>query len=460
MDKPWGGRFKEDSAELLEEFNASINVDRELYKEDILGSKIHAEMLCNIGILTLAEKNNIISGLNKIYQEIQDNEFVFKIQDEDIHMAIEKRLTQLIGESAKKLHTARSRNDQVALDFKLYCLNKNNEIRNLLLELISTLLDIANNHTRTIMPGMTHLQHAQPVSFAFHMLAYCFMYKRDVERLLDDYKRNNYSPLGSSAFAGTPYHIDREYTSLKLGFESPCYNACDGVSDRDFALDLLYSIAMIAMHTSRFAEELVLWSSYEFRFITISDSFATGSSIMPNKKNPDVAELLRGKTGRIYGNLLALLTTLKALPLAYNKDMQEDKEALFDSCENIILSLRVLIAMLKEITINKDEMLKKAKIGHITATDLADFLVQKVGISFRESHHIVGKVVAYAESKHCDISELGISEIISIDNRIPESAKEALDLYHSMDSRKSFGGTSEESVREQIAFLSKWLDAK
>lgn len=460
MDKPWSGRFKGDSSVLLEEFNASINFDKKLYKEDILGSKIHAEMLCNIGILTLAEKNNIISGLNKIYQEIEDNDFVFKIQDEDIHMAVEKRLIQLIGESAKKLHTARSRNDQIALDFKLYCLSKNNEIRILLLELISTLLNIAKNHTKTIMPGMTHLQHAQPVSFAFHILAYCFMYKRDVERLFDDYKRNNYSPLGSGAFAGTSYNIDREFTSSKLGFTSPCYNACDGVSDRDFALDLLYSISMIAMHTSRFAEELVLWSSYEFRFITISDSFATGSSIMPNKKNPDVAELLRGKTGRIYGNLIALLTTLKALPLAYNKDMQEDKEVLFDSCLNVILSLRVLIGMLKEVIINKDEMFKKAQIGHITATDLADFLVQKAGISFRESHHIVGKIVAYAESKNCDISELSIDEIISQDNRIPKTAKEVLDLYHSMDSRKSFGGTSEESVIKQIEFLSKWLNAE
>ncbi len=460
MNKPWGGRFKDDSSKLLEEFNASISFDKQLYKEDIFGSKVHAEMLYNIGILTYEEKNNIISGLNKVYQEIEDGDFVFKIQDEDIHMAIEKRLIQLIGESAKKLHTARSRNDQVALDFKMYCLNQNKEIRLLLLNLIETLLDISKNHTKTIMPGMTHLQHAQPISFAFHILAYCFMYMRDVERLIDDYNRNNYSPLGSSAFAGTPYDIDRNFTSSKLGFNSPCYNACDGVSDRDFALDLLYSISMIAMHTSRFAEELVLWSSYEFKFITISDSFSTGSSIMPNKKNPDVAELLRGKTGRIYGNLVSLLTTLKALPLAYNKDMQEDKEALFDSCSNIILSLKVLIGMLKEVTINKDEMFKKAQIGHITATDLADFLVQKVGISFRESHHIVGKIVAYAESKNCDISALNIDEIIKQDSRITREAKEVLDLNYSMNSRKSFGGTSEESVKYQIEFLSKWLNEK
>ncbi|RAX54023.1 argininosuccinate lyase [Helicobacter sp. 16-1353] len=458
MDKLWGGRFKQDSSRLLEEFNASINFDKKLYKEDILGSKIHAEMLYKIGVLTQEEKNNIISGLNRAYQEIEDGDFDFKIQDEDIHMAVEKRLTQLIGDTAKKLHTARSRNDQVALDLRLYCRNKNKDIQDLLKKLITTLVEIARNHTDTIMPGMTHLQHAQPVSFAFHLLAYCFMYKRDFERLVDDYKRNNYSPLGSAAFAGTPYNIDRDFSAKQLGFNAPCQNATDGVSDRDFALDLLYGIAMIAMHTSRFAEELILWSSFEFRFITISDSFSTGSSIMPNKKNPDVAELLRGKTGRIYGNLISLLTTLKALPLAYNKDMQEDKEAIFDSVENILLCLRVLNEMLKEISINKDMMLQKARMGHITATDLADFLVQKKGISFRESHHIVGKIVAFAESKNCDISELSIEELQNQDNRITIDAKEVLDLSHSLNSRNSFGGTSQSQVKTQIEYLLKWIN--
>lgn len=457
MDKPWGGRFKQESSSLLEEFNASINFDKKLYQEDILGSKIHAEMLCNIGILSYEEKNHIISGLNKVYQEIEDNEFLFKIQDEDIHMAIEKRLIQLIGNTAKKLHTARSRNDQVALDFKLYCQNYNKEIRILLKDLITILCDIANNNTNTIMPGMTHLQHAQPISFAFHLLAYCFMFKRDFERLNSDFKRNNYSPLGSAALAGTPYKIDRDFTSKKLGFSAPCQNAYDGVSDRDFALDLLYSISVISMHISRFAEEIILWSSSEFGFITISDAFSTGSSIMPNKKNPDVAELLRGKSGRAYGNLVSLLTTLKSLPLAYNKDMQEDKEPVFDSVENITISIKVLNAMLKEITINKDSMLKKAKMGHITATDLADFLVLKKSLSFRDAHNIVGKIVSIAESKNCDLSELNIEELIKQDNRITIEAKEVLDLETSMNSRDSFGGSAKNEVIRQIDFLNNWL---
>lgn len=458
MDKPWGGRFSQNSSSLLEKFNASIDFDKKLYEEDILGSKIHAEMLHKIGILDLQEKNHIIGGLNKIAQEIDDNEFVFKTTDEDIHMAIEKRLTQLIGESAKKIHTARSRNDQVALDFRLYCKNKNLAIKNTLLNLIDTLLQIAKNHTDTIMPGMTHLQHAQPISLAFHLLAYCFMYKRDIERLNDDFRRNNYSPLGSAAFAGTSYPIDREFVAQKLDFIAPCQNAADGVSDRDFALDLLYSISLIAMHTSRFAEELILWNSFEFGFITISDAFATGSSIMPNKKNPDVAELLRGKTGRIYGNLISLLTTMKALPLAYNKDMQEDKENVFDSVEHILLCLEVFNAMLKEITFNKEAMLQAAKKGHITATDLADFLVQKQNISFRESHHIVGKIVAYAESKNCDISDLSIDELSAQDKRINSQAKEVLDLQYCLNSRKSLGGTAQSEVLKQIDFLAKWLD--
>lgn len=458
MDKPWGGRFSGQSSKLLERFNASIDFDKKLYKEDILGSKIHAEMLCRAGILSFEEKNNIISALNKVYQEIEDGEFRFNIADEDIHMAIEKRLINLIGDTAKKIHTARSRNDQVALDFRLYCKNANLHIASALRALVGTLLDIAKNHTETIMPGMTHLQHAQPISLAFHLLAYGFMYKRDIERLGDDFRRNNYSPLGSAAFAGTSYRIDREFVARELDFTAPCRNAADGVSDRDFALDLLYAIAMIAMHTSRFAEELILWSSAEFGFIAISDSFATGSSIMPNKKNPDVAELLRGKTGRIYGNLIALLTTMKSLPLAYNKDMQEDKESVFDSVENMLLSLEVLNAMLKEITFNADEMLQKARIGHITATDLADYLVQKKGISFRESHHIVGKVVAFAESKHCDISELSIDELKAQDRRISDDVKEVLDLRYCLDSKQSFGGTARSEVAKQIDFLIKWLN--
>ena len=457
MYKPWSGRFSCNSAKILEQFNASINFDKKLYKQDILGSKIHAEMLSSIGLITLEEKNYIISGLDKVHQEIEDGEFIFEISDEDIHMAIEKRLIRLIGEVGKKLHTARSRNDQVALDLRMYVQHSNNEIRGLIIKLIETLLDIADDNLDAIMPGMTHLQHAQPVSLSFHLIAYCFMYKRDFKRLSSDYDRNNYSPLGSAALSGTSYDIDRDFCASRLGFKSPSMNAMDSVSDRDFALDLLYAVAMIAMHTSRFAEELILWSSMEFNFITISDAFSTGSSIMPNKKNPDVAELLRGKTGRIYGNLMALLTTMKALPLAYNKDMQEDKEVVFDSVDNIILCLQVLTSMLKEIKINKDSMFQKASLGHITATDLADFLVQKRNVNFRDAHYIVGKVVAYAETKGCDISELGLEELTRLDSRIDSEAINMLDLSSAIDRKKSYGGTSGNNVKTQINYLRGWL---
>lgn len=458
MEKLWGGRFSESSAKLLEEFNASIFFDKKLYKFDIFGSKIHAEMLSRIGILSHSEKNFILGGLDKIQREIEDGEFNFKIADEDIHMAIERRLVQLIGEVGKKLHTARSRNDQVALDTRLYVQAQNMILQNLLKELISTLLNIAKNHTASLMPGMTHLQHAQVVSFGFHLMAYCFAFRRDILRLKSDYERNDFCPLGSAALAGSPYKIERDFLAKELGFSAPSFNAMDSVSERDFALDLLYSVAIIMLHTSRLAEEIVLWSSAEFKFIEISDAFATGSSIMPNKKNPDVAELIRGKTGRVYGNLIALLTTMKALPLAYNKDMQEDKEALFDSIESVSICLRVLNAMLKEVKINSDKMLEKAKMGHLSATDLADFLVQKKGVSFRDAHHIVGKVVAFAESQGKDISELSEADLIAQDANL-DGAKIVLDLQTSLNSRDSYGGSAESRVKEQIEIMQKFVDS-
>ena len=457
MDKLWAGRFKSNSSKLLERFNASINFDKKLYKYDILGSKVHAEMLYKIGILNNEEKNYILGALNRIYQEIEDDEFSFRLEDEDIHMAIEKRLIQLIGDIGKKIHTARSRNDQVALDLKLYIQCNNKAIQKLLKELIFTLVNIASENIHTIMPGMTHLQHAQPISLAFHLLAYCFMYKRDFERLVSDYSRNNISPIGSCALAGTSYPIDRDFVASKLGFNSPSLNAMDSVSDRDFVIDLLYCIAVIMMHTSRLAEEIIIWNTCEFNFINISDAFATGSSIMPNKKNPDIAELLRGKTGRSYGNLIALLTTMKALPLAYNKDMQEDKEAIFDSVDNVILCLQILIDLLKNTTFNKDSMLEKSSIGHITATNLVDFLVQKKNIAFRDAHNIVGKIIAYAENKNCDITKLTFDELKIIDNRITSDALEVLDLEYSLNSRNSFGSTSPSEVLSQIKYFKDWL---
>ena len=372
-------------------------------------------------------------------------------------MAIEKRLTQIIGYAGKKLHTARGRNDQVALDFRLYVLRKNKVLILSIKNLIKTLLNLAKEHKETLLPGMTHLQHAQPISFAYHMLAYASMFKRDIERFESSYERNNYSPLGCAALAGTPHQIDREYVAKELGFKTPTNNCLDTVSDRDFALEILFNIATLMMHISRLAEEMILWSSYEFRFITISDDYATGSSIMPQKKNPDVPELLRGKTGRTYGNLISLLTVMKGLPLAYNKDMQEDKEGVFDSVKTAQISLVILNEVLKTMKVNKEEMYKAAKIGHLTATDLADYLVQKCDIPFREAHFITGRAVALAESKAKDISDLTYEELKSIDDRIKEDVVEFLKLEYSMNSRNSFGATSVKQVEKQIDYFENWL---
>ncbi len=457
MAKLWSGRFAKESSKLLDEFNASLPFDKELYKEDIQGSIAHAKMLAKQGILTEDEKNSIIEGLKQIEKEIEEDTFVWDIGDEDIHMAIEKRLTQLIGDAGKKLHTARSRNDQVATDFRLYVQKQNREFMELLKKLIATFVTIAKEHKSTLLPGMTHLQHAQPISFAYHMLAYASMFKRDFERFASSFERNNYSPLGCAALAGTPHNIDREYTAKELGFNAPTINCLDTVSDRDFALEILFNIATMMMHISRLAEELILWSSYEFRFITISDEYATGSSIMPQKKNPDVPELLRAKTGRAYGNLMGLLTVMKGLPLAYNKDMQEDKEGVFDSVKHAKISLEILDAVLRAMRVNKEQMEKAAKIGHLTATDLADYLVEKVGVPFREAHFITGKAVALAEQMGKDISDLTYDELYSIDERIASDVLEYLNLRNSMNARNSYGATSEEQVAKQIAYFEDFL---
>ncbi|WP_305862823.1 argininosuccinate lyase [Helicobacter cholecystus] len=457
MAKLWAGRFSKDSNALLDEFNASIMFDKELWEQDIQGSKAHAQMLCSCGILDSQEYESIIKGLEQIAEEIARGEFVFRLSDEDIHMSIEGALIEKIGEVGKKLHTARSRNDQVALDFKLYTLKSNIQIRFLLLDLIDTLLDLASKNTQTLLAGMTHLQHAQPINLGFHLVAWVMNLKRDYERLKESYKRNNFCPLGSGALAGVPYPTDRDFTSEILGFSAPTLNAMDSVSERDFALDLLYEISMIMMHISRMAEELILWSSYEFGYIGFSDEYSTGSSIMPQKKNPDVAELLRGKSGRVYGNLISLLVVMKGLPLAYNKDTQEDKEGVFDSVKTVLMSLEILNKALQTLSIHPHKMEKMAKIGHLTATDLADFLVQKCSIPFREAHHITGKVVAYAESRGVDISELEESEIREVDSRIKEGVKSVLDLRASMNARNSFGGTSTKQTQYQIDALHAWL---
>jgi len=461
MEKMWSGRFAQDASSLLEKFNASIMFDRKLYREDIEGSVAHAQMLAHQGILTQEELVSIESGMAQVLSEIETGSFEWKIGDEDLHMAIEKRLTVIIGEAGKKLHTARSRNDQVALDFRRYVLRKNNEIAEKIQLLMSIIVDISREHTTTLLPGMTHLQHAQPINFAFHLLAYVTMFKRDVERFQSSYERNNISPIGCAALAGTPHNINREMTAKTLGFDSVSVNCLDTVSDRDFALEILFNISTLMMHISRISEEIILWSSYEFRFVELSDEYSTGSSIMPQKKNPDVPELLRGKTGRVYGNLMGLLTVMKGLPLAYNKDTQEDKEGVFDSIETVEMSLEILGEALKTMTIKPENMARACKLGHLSATDLADYLVEHCGVPFREAHFITGRAVARAEVLNIDLSEIDFNELHAIDDRIKEDVIRYLSIEHSMNARTSQGGTAEVRTLEQIIYFDNYLkDAK
>lgn len=452
----WSGRFSNASDKLLKEFNASLNIDKALFEEDIQGSIAHAKMLESCGILKKEELNAIVKGLEQVKSEIEQDKFVFDINDEDIHMAVEKRLSEIIGsERGGKLHTARSRNDQVATDFKLFVKKSHIELIKLLKELIQTMLNHAKAHKKTIMPSFTHLQHAQPISFSFYILAYAFMLMRDIQRLQNSLELTDFSPLGSCACAGTSYITNRELSARILGFKNIMPNAMDGVSDRDFALDLLYDIAVIFTHVSRLCEEMILFSSSEFSFITISDSFSTGSSIMPQKKNPDVCELIRGKTGRVYGNLISLLTIMKALPLSYNKDMQEDKEGLFDSVKTAKDSLIILNAMLKEIQVNKENMLDACKKGHLLATDLADYLVREKNIPFRKAHFIVGNVVMQAEKQGIDISE--IKDLSKIDPIFDEKATELLNFEISLNSKQSEGSSSVASVEKQIQILEDFI---
>lgn len=457
MEKMWSGRFTQDASTLLEKFNASIMFDQKLYREDIEGSIAHAKMLAHQGILSNEEAHLIESGMAQVLQEIESGAFEWKIGDEDLHMAIEKRLTAIIGEAGKKLHTARSRNDQVALDFRRYVLRKNHEITEQIKALMKVLLDIARDHTSTLLPGMTHLQHAQPINFAFHLLAYVSMFKRDCERFESSAVRNNISPIGCAALAGTPHNINREMTAKELGFDSVSINCLDTVSDRDFALEILFNISTLMMHISRLAEEIILWSSYEFRFVELSDEYSTGSSIMPQKKNPDVPELLRGKTGRVFGNLMGLLTVMKGLPLAYNKDTQEDKEGVFDSVETAEISLEILREALKTMTVKPHNMEKACKLGHLSATDLADYLVEHCGVPFREAHHITGRAVARAEVLGIDLSDIAYSELHAIDSRIKEDVIGFLAIKHSMNARISQGGTAEVRTLEQILYFDHYL---
>lgn len=453
--------LKNTNAQILDEFNASIMFDKELYSQDIKGSIAHSQMLKEQGILTKEEQEVIESGLLQVKEEIESGKFEFSLAYEDIHMAVENRLTEIIGEPGKRLHTARSRNDQVATDFRLYVQEKSLSIKEQLKQLVDTFVTVASKHTDTLIPGMTHLQHAQPLNFGYHMLAYANMFKRDFQRFESSYERNNYSPLGSAALAGTPHNINRQSTSDKLGFTAPTAHAMDTVSDRDFALEILFNISTSMMHISRISEELVTWSSYEFQFVRMSDEYATTSSIMPQKKNPDVPELLRGKTGRVYGNLISLFTVMKGLPLAYNKDTQEDKEGVFDSVRTIEISLKILNEVIKTMIVNVDNMENACKIGHLSATDLADFLVQKQNMPFRTAYYITKDVVEKANSLNKDISELSVEEIRESNDEIKNIDEEIvmyLDLRNSMNARTSIGGTSTKQTKTQVEDFKKWLE--
>jgi len=448
-DKLWGGRFSQPTDKFVEEFTASIDFDKRLYRHDIRGSIAHARMLGRQGIIPPEDTEAIINGLQDILGRIEAGTFDFSVSLEDIHMNIEAQLAQKIGEAGKRLHTGRSRNDQVALDIRLYLRDEIKEISASLDILVDSLLYQAEKHLGVIMPGYTHLQTAQPVLFSHHMLAYVEMFKRDKGRMGDCLKRVDVLPLGAGALAGTTFPLDREYVAELLDFPEVTRNSLDSVSDRDFALEFLASASILMMHLSRFSEELVIWSTSEFRFIELSDAFCTGSSIMPQKKNPDVPELVRGKTGRVYGNLLALLTVMKALPLAYNKDMQEDKEPLFDTIDTVKGSLRIFADMIREMRLNSERMRVAAAGGFSTATDVADYLVRK-GVPFRDAHETVGKVVRYCVEAKKALPELTLAEWKEFSDRIEEDIMDSITLEASVNARSATGGTALERVKQEI----------
>ena len=448
----WAGRTAGKVDNLADSFNSSISFDKKLYKQDIQGSMAHAAMLSKQGIIAFEEADSIISALTQILSDIESGDLKIDPKAEDIHMFVEQVLTERIGVTGKKLHTARSRNDQVALDMRLYLRDFSDKVTASLKALISQLKDKAKENIDVLMPGYTHLQHAQPVLFSHHMMAYAMMLLRDVQRISDCRKRINVSPIGCCALAGTTYDTDRDFEAEQLGFDSVCLNSLDGVSDRDFCVEMLSCLSIIMMHISRLSEELVLWSSQEFGFVEMSDSFSTGSSIMPQKKNPDMAELCRGKTGRVYGDLIGLLTTLKGLPLAYNKDMQEDKEGVFDACETVSMCLSVMTPMIKTMKVNADAMAKAARAGFMNATDLADYLVVK-GLAFRDAYKISGSVVAYCIQNGLILETLPLESYKSFCQVIDKDVYEAIDLKNCVARRSSEGGTSVESVKKQIKFV-------
>lgn len=449
MSKLWGGRFTKETNQIVEKFTASIEFDQKLALEDIEGSLAHVEMLGSCGIIPAKDVEQIKKGLTSIREKVLNHEVSFSVEDEDIHMNIERMLIEEIGPVGGKLHTGRSRNDQVATDMHLYLRNQTKEIIELIRFVQEAIISQAKQHVETILPGYTHLQRAQPISFAHHLLAYFWMLERDKERLQDSLKRINWSPLGAGALAGTTFPIDRQFSAKQLGFETVYPNSLDAVSDRDFILEFLSIASILMMHISRLSEELVLWSSQEFQFVELDDSFCTGSSIMPQKKNPDVPELLRGKTGRVYGNLIGLLTTLKGLPLAYNKDLQEDKEGMFDTVETLAGSLQLLAPMIETMTVKKENMYKAVSQDYSNATDLADYLAGK-GIPFREAHEIIGRIVLYAIQHDKYLLDLSLGEYRNFSGAFEEDIFEVLQPKNVVAARNSYGGTGFSQVETQL----------
>ncbi len=456
MAQLWGGRFTKPTDQLVYDFNASIGFDQRFFKEDLEGSRAHVKMLAKQGILTEVERDQILEGLDGIEADVESGELTITSEYEDIHSFVEANLIDRIGDAGKKLHTGRSRNDQVALDMRLYTRSQVKETQTLLLHLLETILSIMEANTETIMPGFTHMQKAQPVTLAHHMGAYFEMFKRDVLRLSDIGERMNYCPLGSGALAGTTYPLDREYTAKLLGFDGPTANSMDGVSDRDYLIEYLSALSMIMMHLSRFSEEIITWNSNEYGFIEIDDAYSTGSSIMPQKKNPDIAELVRGKTGRVYGALMSLLTTMKGIPLAYNKDMQEDKELAFDAMDTTNGCIQLFDGMLSTMTFKKDRMEASAKNGFTNATDAADYLVNH-GVPFRDAHGIIGQVVLYCIDKNIAIDDLSLEELKSFSSVFEEDVYDAISMDTCVNKRLTIGAPGKAAMEVEIKGAREWL---
>ena len=456
MAKMWAGRTSGATDSIADDFNSSIRFDSRMFRQDITGSMAHAAMLGAQGIIAQAEADQLIDGLQEILTDLESGALQFDFSCEDIHMFVEQVLTQRLGDVGKKLHTARSRNDQVALDLRMYLRGEIDEISDLVKAVLEAVVSQAETNKTAIMPGYTHLQRAQPILFSHHLMAYAMMLLRDLSRLADCRKRMNVSPIGSCALAGTTYHTDRQFEAKQLGFDDVARNSIDGVSDRDFCVELMSTLSVLMMHLSRFSEEIILWASWEFKFVELSDAYTTGSSIMPQKKNPDMAELVRGKTGRVYGDLMAMLTTLKGLPLAYNKDMQEDKEAVFDAVDTVKMCLKVFAPMLATMTAKPENMKKAAQGGFINATDLADYLVKK-GMPFRSAYKISGQIVAKCIAEGCVLETLPLSVYQQYSELFAEDLYQDIDLLTCVEKRISEGGTSLASVEAQIAYVKELL---